>query len=166
MLYMLMAFCPGPTQAPQITSQTIYSKLSTSPCITSASAVSRVPHPTALLVFRSGTRGRPNCSCCDIPNTTAHLVWMCSPNPPPEAFHNIEQWESALRSCQLEDQEAMISRVKVAVAAHGLLELATGKKRKGSLVHWLLPQISSTPGSRALLASPRPAAPPRTYACC
>lgn len=64
----------------------------------------------------------PNCSRCDTPNTTLHLVWMCPLNPQPPDPPSVERWESALRSCQLEDQEALISRAKAAATLRGLPE--------------------------------------------
>lgn len=63
-----------------------------------------------------------NCPQCDEPSTTAHLVWTCPTNPPPPRSPTLEQWECVLQSCQLEDQEALISRARMAAAARGLPE--------------------------------------------
>ncbi|KAG0431252.1 hypothetical protein HPB47_021964 [Ixodes persulcatus] len=63
-----------------------------------------------------------NCPQCGEPNTTAHLVWTCPTNPPPPKSPTLEQWECVLQSCQLEDQEALISRARTAAAARGLPE--------------------------------------------
>ncbi|KAG0410658.1 hypothetical protein HPB47_012214 [Ixodes persulcatus] len=53
---------------------------------------------------------------------TPHLVWTCPTNPPPPKSPTLEQWECVLQSCQLEDQEALISRARMAAAARGLPE--------------------------------------------
>ncbi|KAG0411908.1 hypothetical protein HPB47_010958 [Ixodes persulcatus] len=63
-----------------------------------------------------------NCPQCGEPNTTAHLVWTCPTNPPPPKSPTLEQWECVLQSCQLEYQEALISRARMAAAARGLPE--------------------------------------------